>query len=135
MKPTLKLIAVIFITVFTNHLQSQSISARIEKNRNIRAKDLIHDLNKTKDTLVLRSEKVINALYTSNNNAEDFHISINEKEFKLPLNKLEKGKNVLVAVQSPLRIIFVVHIPEDNLLNKVSKKTEISVTTPLTKSD
>ena len=30
--------------------------------------------------------------------------------YKFPLNKLPKGKHVLVAVQSPKRIVFVVKI-------------------------
>lgn len=112
MRQLLKL--TIFLTVFAicNNALAQTAFAKINKNKNVLAKDLYHDLNKTKDTLILRSDKLINALYTSNNNASDFRKTINKKEFKLPLKRLQKGKNVLVVVQSPLRIVFTVHVPE-----------------------
>ena len=83
----------------------------LKKNRNIQAKNLIHKLNKSKDTLILQSDKKINYLYSINKNlGRDFDVYVDTTYYELPLNKLPKGKHVLVAVQSPKRIVFVVKI-------------------------
>ena len=105
-------IILLFLLGFT--LQAQEAYAKLEKNRNIQAKGLIHKLNKTKDTLILQSDKKINYLYSINKNyGRDFDIYVDTTYFELPLNKLPKGKHVLVAVQSPKRIVFVVRILKD----------------------
>lgn len=102
----------LFLLGFT--LQAQEHFAKLEKNRNIQAKGLIQELNKTRDTLILTSDKKINYLYAINKDySRDFEINIDTTFFKLPLNKFAKGKHVLVAVQSPLRIVFVVRILKD----------------------
>lgn len=83
----------------------------LEKNKNIQAQGLEHYLNATKDTLILRSQKKINALYTINNDyGREFDLYVNSKSYHFPLNKLSKGRHVMVVVQSPMRIVFVVHI-------------------------
>ncbi|MEM9679209.1 MAG: hypothetical protein AAF901_02700 [Bacteroidota bacterium] len=100
----------IFCIAFVS-LSAQSDYAKIDKNRNVQAKHLYHDLNKTKDTLVLKSEKKINYLYSINKDyGREFDFYVDTTTYKLPLNKLSLGKHVIVAVQSPLRIVFVVHI-------------------------
>ena len=105
-------IILLFLLGFT--LQAQEHFAKLEKNRNIQAKDLIHELNETRDTLILKSEKKIDYLYSINkDNRRDFDIYVNTTSYKLPLNQLPKGKHVLVAVQSPIRIVFVVKILKD----------------------
>ncbi|WP_431159058.1 hypothetical protein [Winogradskyella poriferorum] len=92
-------------------LQAQESYAKLEKNRNIQAKELIHELNETKDTLILRSNKKINGLYSINKDySRELDFYINDTSFKLPLNKLSVGKHVMVAVQSPKRIVFVIRI-------------------------
>jgi len=97
---------------FTLHAQEHY--AKLEKNRNIQAKGLVHELNKTRDTLILTSDKKINSLYSINKDySRDFEFNIDTTSFKLPLNKLVKGKHVLVAVQSPMRIVFVVRVLKD----------------------
>lgn len=102
-------IILIFLLSFT--LQAQDDYAKLEKNKNIQAKNLIHKLNKTKDTLILQSDKKINYLYSINKDyGRDFDVYVDTTYFELPLNKLPKGKHVLVAVQSPKRIVFVVKI-------------------------
>lgn len=88
--------------------------AKLEKNKNIDAKQLIHYLNESRDTLILESEKTINYLYTINKNyGREYDLYVNSNSYRLPLNKLSKGKHVMVAVQSPKRIVFVVHILKD----------------------
>ncbi|RNC84973.1 MAG: hypothetical protein ED556_10400 [Winogradskyella sp.] len=89
---------------------AQKGRARIYKNKNVQASELYHDFNRTRDTLILKSDKKINYLYTANNSKEDVNVRVDSNSYKLPLNKLKKGRNVLVAIQSPLRIVFVVDI-------------------------
>ncbi|WP_299364623.1 hypothetical protein [Winogradskyella sp.] len=102
----------IFLLSFT--LKAQERNVKLEKNRNIQAKNLIHVLNDTKDSLILQSDKKINYLYSINKDyGRDFEINIDTTYFKFPLNKLSKGKHILVAVQSPKRIVFVVKILEE----------------------
>ena len=106
------LIILIFLLSFS--LKAQEHYAKLEKNRNIRAKGLIHQLNATKDTLILKSDTKINYLYSINKDyGRDFDVYVDTTYFELPLNKLPKGKHVLVAVQSPKRIVFVVRILKD----------------------
>lgn len=106
------LIILLFLLGFT--LQAQEPFAKLEKNRNIQAKGLIHELNITKDTLILKSDKIINSLYAINKEySREFDFEIDSTTYKLPLNKLSKGKHVLVAIQSPIRIVFVVKILQD----------------------
>ena len=103
------IVILIFLLSFT--LSAQEQYAKLEKNRNIQAKNLVHKLNATKDTLILSSDQKINYLYSINKNyGRDFDIYIDTTYFEFPLNKLPKGKHVLVAVQSPKRIVFVVRI-------------------------
>lgn len=115
MKNLLRICLVIILTFLLSFtLQAQEHYAKLEKNRNIQAKDLVHKLNKTRDTLILTSDKKINSLYSINKDySRDFEFNIDTTSFKLPLNKLVKGKHVLVAVQSPMRIVFVVRILKD----------------------
>ena len=97
--------------------QGQQNFATIEKNVNIRAKYLIHDLNKTKDTLILKSTKGIDFVYSINSQYKrelDVEIGANSTLVKIPLNKLSKGKHTFIVGQSPLKIIFVVRVQKEN---------------------
>lgn len=106
------IVILIFLLSFT--LKAQEHYAKLEPNRNIQAKGLIHKLNKTRDTLILKSDKKINYLYSINKDyGRDFDVYVDTTHYRLPLNKLPKGKHVLVAVQSPKRIVFVVKILKD----------------------
>lgn len=105
-------VILLFLLSFT--LQAQEPYAKLEKNRNVQAKGLIHHLNITRDTLILKSEKIINSLYTINQNyTRELDFEIDSTAYKLPLNKLSKGKHVFVARQSPMQIVFVVKILKD----------------------
>jgi hypothetical protein len=106
-------------------LQAQEHYAKLEKNRNIQAKDLVHELNETRDTLILKSEKKINYLYTINKDyTRELEFKINDTSYQLPLNKLSVGKHVLVAVQSPKRIVFVVRVLKEIPKTKTAYATE-----------
>ena len=104
-----------FITALHTSVQAQNDYAKLEKNVNIRAKGLIHKLNKTKDTLILKSKALINKVYSvSTTYDREVDMIANSNLIKIPLNELSKGKHVFVAVQSPIRIVFVVKVFRDN---------------------
>ncbi len=118
-------VVLVFLLSFTLNAQEQY--AKLEKNRNIQAKGLIHKLNKTKDTLILTSDKKINYLYSVNKNqGRELDFYVDSTSYKLPLNKLAKGKHVLIAVQSPKRIVFVVKI-----LKEIPKESHVVVSDEL----
>ena len=121
--------AVVFICALgTCHkvLAQTSHIGLIEKNSNISASDIFHDLNQTKDTLVLHSDKPITYVYSINSEYKrEIDAYINKKEFKLPLSELSKGKHVLVVSQSSKKIVFVLHIYDSKNLTSV-ERTKLS---------
>ena len=97
-------------------LDAQERIIKLEPNRNIQAKGLKHLLNITKDTLILQSEKQINQLYSINKDfSREIDIPINALVYKLPLAEFSEGKHVFVAVQSPVKIVFVITISKHTL--------------------
>ena len=116
----------VIVFFYSIALKAQNNYSKLEKNRNIQAKGLIHELNRSGDTLILKSDKKINYLYSINkDNSRDLDFNINSNSYKLPLNKFSLGRHVIVAVQSPKRFVFVVkilkEIPIDKSLGMVSK--------------
>lgn len=108
-----KIIVILFLGLFHFGF-SQNGKAKIFKNYNVQAAGFIHELNATKDTLILKSDKKINYLYTANNKQEGkVKVRVDNTEYKLPLNRLKKGRNVMVAIQSPLKIVFVINIMKE----------------------
>jgi len=94
--------------------QSQEDFALIEKNVNYRARGLFHDLNATKDSLILKGKEKINyisAIDESSNSVIDTYVGA--KDFKFPLKTLKKGKYIFVVIQQPLQIVFVVKVLKD----------------------
>ena len=115
MKTVCVIVFFVLITSPFNNLQAQNDFAILEKNVNIRAKGLSHKLNATKDTLLLESKTLIKKVYAVNMNYErEIDLAVRDKSIKIPLKSLSKGKHVFVAVQSPMRIVFVVKILRDN---------------------
>ena len=79
-----------FFVCLNFNLQAQDSFAKIEKNVNILAKNLIHEQNVTKDSLVLQSDKKIKALYTINEDDPSSELGLfnNKDSYMLPLNSL-----------------------------------------------
>ena len=129
MKNLIRLCLVVILTILLSYtLQAQNHFAKLEQNRNSQAKELIHTLNKTRDTLILKSDKIINSLYTLNHDdTRNIDFEIDSTNYKFPLNKLPKGKHVFVAVLEPKLIVFVVKIFNDAPNNQ----SEISRTSNL----
>ena len=114
------------IVCFTfQQLQAQKQFAVIEKNFNISAKGLVHELNETKDTLILQSSKSIDYVYAINREYKreiDFYN--NSNTLKIPLNSLSKGKYTFVVGNQRMQIIFVVRVLSDQKrLAMISEKT------------
>jgi hypothetical protein len=94
----------------------------IEKNANLSASNINHDLNKTKDTLLLQSDKLITNVYSINTEYKrEVDVYLNKNEFSLPLTELSQGKHVLVVSQSSKKIVFVLHIYDSKNLTSVEK--------------
>ena len=109
----------VFITTCTNlffqGLFAQESFATIEKNVNVDASHLFHDLNKTKDTLLLKSDKKIRYIYSINKNYKrEVNYFIDRNAFKVSLKNLSKGRHVFVVGQSNLKIVFVIHVFGDS---------------------
>jgi len=101
---------------FQKKLQAQDAFASLEKNYNFRANGLIEELNVTKDTLILKSDKKMTYVYSINKEyRREIDTYAGDTYFKVPLTNLSKGKHVFVVSVSPLKIVFVVHILKDNM--------------------
>jgi len=107
-------IASIVGLTFQKKLLAQDNIVTLEKNLNFRASGLIEELNATKDTLILKSEKNMGYVYSIN---EEYKREIDTYAgtnlYKVPLTNLSKGKHVFVVSISPLKIVFVVRILKD----------------------
>jgi len=118
MKKYMFLVPVMVISnLMVQNLSAQKSFATIEKNVNIDAKSLIHDLNKTKDTLLLKSDKKITYVYSLNkDHKRELNYYINKTTCELALNNLSKGRHVLVVGQPGLKIVFVIRVLKDSPL-------------------
>ena len=116
MKKTLVVLTIACSGLLYNSANAQKKDfALIEKNVNTTASDLFHDLNKTKDTLILNSgDKRIRNVYSINTNYKrETQEYINASSAKVPLTHLTKGKHIFVVEQVPLKIVFVVRVLHD----------------------
>ena len=114
-------------------LFAQDDFASLRKNVNYRAKGLNHDLNSTKDTLLLSSKSKIYRIYTVGDNSGAIDKTINDFSAKIPLNPLDQGKYVFVVDQLNLKIVFQIQIMRDYQLEQVvanHDETEIQDTQP-----
>jgi len=111
LKKYLLLFSIAFINPLLQNLLAQENFATIEKNVHINARGLFHDLNKTKDTLILKSDKKINYVYSINKSHQrEVDKYLDTRQCKVPLNNLSKGKHVFVVRQTPVLIVFVIRI-------------------------
>jgi hypothetical protein len=110
-------------------IHSQKYFATIEKNYNVRAKDLSHELNAAKDTLILKSPKTIDYVYAINRDYKreiDFYNNTNA--LKIPLNQLSQGKHTFVVGNQKMQIIFVVRVQREN--SKLALVTKDKIIAP-----
>lgn len=99
------------ISIFSSSIFSQTVFAKIEKNRNSNANSLLHELNTSKDTLLLKSDTEITHVYSINTEYKrELDVYLSETDLQIPLTKLTRGKHVIVVDQNPKKIIFVIHV-------------------------
>jgi hypothetical protein len=119
---------IVCLNSFCQDLYAQEGFATIEKNVNISARGLFHDLNKTKDSLVLKSDKKMDYIYSLNkDNIREVDNSLNTNLFKLSLKNLTKGKHVFVVSQSQALIVFVIRVLEDKIFDTTVEVGKLSV--------
>ncbi|WP_370392337.1 hypothetical protein [uncultured Winogradskyella sp.] len=100
---------IIFITTFlilTSTITYGQTNLLI-KNVNLRAKELKHDLNASKDTLVLEASRTIHKLEIYNHSFSK-HIEVENKMVNVPLNQLPLGKLIVEVVLKDKRIILTI---------------------------
>lgn len=109
-----KITLTLFIAFFClshSQLIAQQDFAEIDKNINIRASGLYHNLNAAKDTLILKGDTKISYIYSIHNKMKhDINRRVYETDYKVALRDLNKGKHIFVVVQQSLKIVFVVRI-------------------------
>lgn len=115
MKRIFTLLLFVSLSVVINDVLAQTSFAKIEKNYNVSAKSLSHELNLTKDTLLLKSERIITHVYSINSDYKrEIDVYLDTNTYKLPLTNLSKGKHLLVVGESPKKIVFVIRIMESS---------------------
>jgi hypothetical protein len=136
MKKTLVLLIIIACSnLLCTSVQAQEKFALIEKNVNVSASNLYHNLNKTKDTLILSGDKNIRYVYSINKlYKRETNQLINANSAKIPLTHLTKGKHVFVVEQTPLKIVFVIKVLKDKTLLNASTTLDIKTDRELTAS-
>lgn len=112
-------------------LHAQDAFATLEKNVNFRASGLIEELNETKDTLILKSDKKMTYVYAINQEYKrEIDTYAGTDYYRVPLTNLSKGKHVFVVSISPLKIVFVVRIHKGQS-DLLPLETETKVVTAL----
>lgn len=90
MKKYLLVFCIAFATSFLHNLFAQESFATIEKNVHINASGLYHNLNRTKDTLVLKSDTKINYVYSINKDHQrEIDNYVDSKMYKLSLHNFK----------------------------------------------
>lgn len=101
-------IIILFLTFNLTHAQAEF--AFIKKNVNVLAQDLFHDLNETKDTLILSSTNKMYRVYTAGTHSGAVDKHMIATEFKVPLSSFERGKYVFCVDQLRYKIVFTVFV-------------------------
>lgn len=99
-------------------------NATLLQNIDFRAKELKHSLNKTGDTLILESERIITKVTIFNSDFEKLTL-VNHKAAKIPLTDFPNGRFVTeVKVHNKLIIITLIcHKPLNKISNSIVTKT------------
>jgi len=100
-----------FSKIFVHQTYAQEKIAVLEKNTNVLAKELHHDLNVTKDTIILKSKRRMHYVYSINSdNQREVDEFIQDYKFKIPVKKLSHGKHLFAVSYLQRKIIFVVRV-------------------------
>ena len=119
MKRYLILLLVICSGSLFQKIYAQNPFAVLEKNKNTTVKDLHHELNTSKDTLLLKSNTRIDRVYSINKDIKrEIDTIIFADNYNVPLVNLTKGKHVFVVEQNRKKIVFVIRVLRDYILPK-----------------
>lgn len=126
----------VFLFVFMfSMILSFGQKSTLLKNINFRAKELHHSLNKTGDSLILSSEKLIHNVEIFNQDFERI-IEVKANEVKIPLYDTPLGRLVVQARMPDKRILLTLlrhetlERPADNISNSDIEEREITELTP-----
>ena len=117
---------IVMITCNMTSVEAQGDFATLKKNLNFRATGLKHDLNVTKDTLKLSSDKIIQRIYSIGKHGRTIDLWVNKKQSDIPLRELTKGAYVFVVEQNYLKIVFQVVINRDHSLTEFNNFSDSS---------
>ena len=124
MKRIFTTLIIVCLSGIINQVFAQTSYAEIEKNYNLRANSLSHELNVTKDTLLLKSERSITHVYSINSQYKrEVDVYLDTNTYRLPLTSLSVGKHLLVVGESPKKIVFVIRIMESEDIISLEKTT------------
>jgi hypothetical protein len=102
------------ICLINHNSSAQEDFAVIRKNVNVLAKDLHHDLNATKDTLILKSKKKMYKVYTIGDNYGVVNYDIKAFDLQVPLTNLKKGRYVFVVNHLYHKVVFQVTVQRNS---------------------
>lgn len=106
----IRLLPLIFLLSFNSHtVIAQKDFASLRKNINSRAQELKHELNASKDTLIISCKQKIHRLY-SVGKTDIINKKVNAFSYQLPLRDLDKGKYLMVAQLQGKKIVFELNI-------------------------
>lgn len=106
-----QIIALLAMALFSFPINAQTNYAVLEKNLNVRAKDLIHELNSTKDSLLIQSTSRIKYIYSINEDYQrEIFTYVGKNKVKVALDNLSLGKHVMVVNHKAQLIVFVLKI-------------------------
>lgn len=122
MKTRLHLLVFIGLSITFNTVYGQTCFAKIEKNINVKAKSLSHDLNISSDTLLLKSDRKITQIYSINSEYKrEVDLYLDSQSYKLPLKDLSIGKHLFVVGEPYKKIVFVIRIIENSDIASIEK--------------
>ena len=111
--------------VFIHNGYAQEKIASIEKNNHVLANDLTHELNPTKDTIVLRSKRRMHYVYSLNKeNKREIDEFVEDVKYNIPVSRLSQGKHLLAVSYEQRKIIFVVRVYDPKASFVATKREE-----------
>jgi len=111
--------------IFVHNSYAQEKIAIVEKNNNVLAKDLSHELNASKDTLVLRSKHRMHYVYSVNSkNEREIDEFVEDVKINIPINRLSSGKHLFAVSYMQRKIIFVVRVYDPKATYVASQRDE-----------
>ena len=115
--------------LLVHHSYSQNKIVTLEKNTNVLAQDLFHDLNSTQDTLILKSKRRMHYVYSINQeNKREIDRLVNDYKLNIPLHKLSQGKHLFAVSYLQRKIVFVIRVYDPNS-SYIAPKREENVAT------